>query len=123
MRTWGDLYSDLRVIPDKIAPNESAKVTVDVTNAGKHVGDEVVQLYLHDVVGSVARPVKELKGFQRVSLAVNETKTVVFVVTPEQLSMFDKRMKWGVEPGIFELQIGSSSADIRLRAEIEGVNK
>jgi beta-glucosidase len=80
-----------------------------------------VQLYLHDVVGSVSQPLKELKGFKRIALDPGQKKTVEFELMPEDLSMFDKNMNWIVEPGTFEIMIGSSSADIRLQGIFEAV--
>jgi beta-glucosidase len=86
-------------------------VSVAVTNTGDRTGDEVVQLYLHDVVASVTRPVMELKDFRRISLAPGETKTVSFTVTPEKLQFYNVDMRRAVEPGKFEVMVGSSSAD------------
>ena len=86
-----------------------ATVTVDVSNTGAKAGDEVVQLYVRDVVSSVTRPVKELRGFQRVSLEAGAKKTVTFTVGPQALSMIDGSMKRVVEPGRFELLVGTSS--------------
>ena len=74
-------------------------------------GDEVVQLYIRDVVSSVTRPVKELKGFRRVTLAPGETRTVAFDITPEHLAFYDIDMVWRVEPGEFRIMVGSSSRD------------
>lgn len=108
-------YANLRLSQNTIRVGETVKVSVDVKNTGSRAGDEVVQLYIHDVVGSVSRPLKELKGFKRISLAPNETKTVTFQLTPEHLSMYNKEMKKVVEPGEFEILVGSSSADIRLK--------
>ena len=112
-------YTNLRITPDAITLAGSVEVRVDVQNAGTRAGDEAVQLYIHDVVGSVARPLKELKGFQRISLAPGETKTVAFVLAPEHLSMLDRDLKSVVEPGIFEVLVGSSSEDIRLKGTFE----
>jgi beta-glucosidase len=104
-------YSKLRLDRSEIAGGDSARVLVDVTNSGIVRGDEVVQLYVRDVVSSVTRPVKELKGFQRISLAPGETRTVAFDVTPEQLAFYDIDMVYRVEPGEFRLMVGSSSRD------------
>jgi len=114
-------YSNLNISPKKIRPGETISVTVDVENTGNRNGDEVVQLYLHDKVGSIARPVKELKGFQRISLDSGEKKTVKFELTPESMSMLDINMNRIVEPGTFEVMIGSSSEDIRERSTFEVV--
>ncbi|MDZ7261936.1 MAG: glycoside hydrolase family 3 C-terminal domain-containing protein, partial [candidate division KSB1 bacterium] len=116
-------YSNLKISPEKIKPGENVRVQLDIQNVGAYKGDEVVQLYLHDVVGSVARPLKELKGFQRVTLAPKEKKTISFELTPEHLSMYDINMNWVVEPGVFEVMIGSSSEDIRLKSSFEVLGK
>jgi beta-glucosidase len=87
--------------------------------AGTVLGDEVVQLYLHDVLGSVARPIIELAGFARVTLAPNVSQTVTFNVSRAQLSMLDANMKRVVEPGRWRILVGSSSRDIRLRREVD----
>jgi beta-glucosidase len=94
-------------------------VSVDVTNTGDRDGVEVVQLYVNDVVSSVTTPVKELKGFARVPLKAGETKTVSMTLTAEHFSLINKEMKRVVEPGEFEIMVGSSSEDIRLRQIIE----
>ncbi len=109
------IYTDLRVEKPTITPGEAASVSFRLTNTGSRAGDEVVQLYLRDELASVARPVKELKGFQRIFLQPGETKDVRFEITPEMLSMLDLDLKKTIEPGNFRLMIGASSADIRLR--------
>ena len=96
----------------------TATIRCVVKNTGSRAGDEVVQLYIRDLLGSVARPVMELKRFQRMSLAPGASTTVTFTVGPEQLRMLDRDLKWLVEPGAFRIMIGSSSKDIRLRGEI-----
>ena len=78
-------------------------------------GDEVVQLYIHDVLASVSRPVMELKGFQRIHLNAGETKNIQFSITPELLSMLNAKLEKVVEPGDFRIMIGGSSRDIRLK--------
>jgi beta-glucosidase len=87
-------------------------VTVEVTNVGPRAGDEVVQLYIRDKVSSVTRPVKELRGFERVALGPGETKTVSFTLGPEALSLLDEQMKRVVEPGRFDVMVGQSSASL-----------
>jgi beta-glucosidase len=82
-------------------------------------GEEVAQLYINDVISSITTPIKELKGFSRISLDPGETKTVKFNLTPEDLSLLDLNMKEVVEPGVFEVMVGSSSEDIRLKGELE----
>ena len=89
---------------------------MDVTNTGSRPGDEVAQLYIRDVVSSVTRPVKELKGFERLWLEPGETRTVVFDITPEHLAVWDIDMRLTVEPGEFRVMVGSSSRDDDLQA-------
>jgi len=89
---------------------------VDVTNTGPRAGDEVVQFYIRDLVSSVTRPVKELKGFQRIALGVGETTTVTFEITPEHLAFYDIDMAFRVEPGEFRLMVGTSSRDEDLQS-------
>ena len=98
-----------------IATDGSARVSVEVKNTGARAGAEVVQLYIRDLVSSVTRPVKELKGFRKVRLAPGEAATVSFEITPELLSFYDIDMKYVVEPGDFELMIGTSSRDSDLQ--------
>jgi beta-glucosidase len=93
-------------------------VSLDVTNTGETDGTETVQLYINDVISSVETPVKELKGFAKVFIKAGETKKITLTLTPEHLSLIDKEMKRIVEPGEFEIMIGSSSEDIRLRQTI-----
>ena len=105
-------YSNLRVEPGSITTNETAKVSVDVTNAGSRAGDEVVQLYVRDEVSSVTRPVKELKGFERVPINAGETRTVSFQIGPESLRFYNREMKRVVEPGTFKIMVGPNSVDL-----------
>lgn len=112
-------YSNLQITPKQIKPTGKVQVSVDIQNVGNCKGDEVVQLYLHDVVASVTRPLKELKGFKRITLEPQEKKTVTFVLTREQLSFLDQKMKSVVEPGAIEVMVGSSSEDIRLKSSFE----
>lgn len=90
-------------------------VSVDITNTGTRKGDEVVQLYFSDLVSSVTVYEKQLRGFQRITLEPNETKTITFTLNPECFGLYDRDMKFVVEPGDFEIMVGSSSEDIRLR--------
>jgi beta-glucosidase len=96
----------------------TASVKCIVKNTGSRAGDEVVQLYIRDVLASLARPVMELKGFARVSLQPGESREVIFTLSREHLQMLDREMKWVVEPGAFRVMVGSSSKDIRLRGEL-----
>ena len=95
----------------KIKENESTTVSVKVTNTGKKSGDEVVQMYIRDKISSVTRPVKELKGFKRITLEPGKSKTVKFDIAPEHLAFYDINMEYKVEPGDFEIMIGNSSRD------------
>ncbi|HEY9282931.1 MAG TPA: glycoside hydrolase family 3 C-terminal domain-containing protein, partial [Pyrinomonadaceae bacterium] len=102
--------SNLRLDKTRIPAGGTIKVSVDVENVGRRAGDEVVQLYVHDVAASVARPVRELKGFERVTLAPGERRTVSFTLGPEHLAFYDRAMRLGVEPGSFKVFVGQSSA-------------
>jgi len=115
-------YSDLQLNNKKIKANGQMEVSLNITNIGKFYGEETVQLYLHDKVGSICRPVKELKDFKKVKLNVGETKTIKFIIDKEQLSFYNQKLEWVAEPGEFELMIGSSSKDIRLKDSFELIN-
>ncbi|HEX6965489.1 MAG TPA: glycoside hydrolase family 3 N-terminal domain-containing protein [Gemmatimonadaceae bacterium] len=108
-------YSSLAISPDSIAAGGRARVTCRVTNTGTRAGDEVVQLYIHDELASVARPVMQLAGFARVHLAPGETRDVAFTLDAAQLALIDQQMHRVVEPGVFRVMVGASSKDIRLR--------
>ena len=108
-------YSDLNLSKTEIGPEEALTVSLKVTNTGNWAGTEVVQLYLRDCYASMTRPVKELAGFARVSLAPGESKTVTFHVYPSQTAFLDEDMKWKIEKGEIEVQLGASSEDIRLK--------
>jgi len=113
-------YSDLKIASKKIRANGKTTVSVTVKNTGKRKGDEVVQLYVHDVASSVKRPSKELRGFERISLNPGERKTVKFEVPAEKLAFYDEKLhRFVVEPGLFDIMIGSSSEDTRLQDKIE----
>ncbi|PIF32711.1 beta-glucosidase [Flavobacterium sp. 9] len=112
-------YSDLKLSSTKIKSNETIKVSFQLSNVGKVAGEEVVQLYLKDKFGSVVRPVLELRDFQKVKLNAGETKTIEFTIDKEKLSFYNDKLEWGAEPGDFELMIGTSSADIKLRSNFE----
>ena len=99
--------------------DERIEATVTITNTGKRKGDEIVQVYLRDRVGSVVRPVKELKDFAKISLNAGESTTVRFVIDKEKLSFYDQKLNWVTEPGMFDIMVGASSADIRLKDEFE----
>ena len=107
-------YENLRIMPEKIKPGGKATVSVDVTNSGQRAGDEVVQLYIHDLATNmVTRPVKELKGFRRVAIQPGETQTIEFVITPEKLSYLNENMQSIVEPGLFDIMVGGSSVEVQ----------
>jgi beta-glucosidase len=115
-------FSNLRLEKEKIKLNSSTRVKVDVTNTGKRSGEEIVQMYIRDKVSSVTRPVKELKGFRRISLNPRETKTVTFEIKPDHLAFHNIDMKYVVEPGDFEIMVGNSSRDEDLQRIILKVN-
>lgn len=112
-------YSQLHLSKKQLKGNGSITVSVNITNTGKYDGEEVVQLYLRDKVASIARPVKELKDFKKIKLAVGETKTVSFSINKDKLSFYNPQLQWVAEPGEFELMIGASSRDIRLSDSFE----
>jgi beta-xylosidase len=102
-------YGNLQLAPSSIRPEGQTTVSVDVKNTGGRAGGEVVQLYIRDEVSSVTRPVKELKGFERIHLEPGETRTVKFKLTPAELRFLNEDMKWVVEPGDFKIMVGTSS--------------
>lgn len=108
-------YDNLRISQPNSGTESPVTVSVDITNTGKRAGDEVVQLYLRDKVSSVIAYESVLRGFERISLQPGETKKVVFTLQPEDLQILDRHMEWTVEPGEFEVRVGASSTDIRLR--------
>jgi beta-glucosidase len=108
----------VRLAKKKISRNDTTRLRVAVTNTGARAGTEVVQMYIRDRVSSVTRPVKELKGFQRLTLQPGETRTATFDITPELLSFYDVNMNYTVEPGEFEIMIGTSSRDADLQKVI-----
>jgi len=108
-------FKNARLKNKVISRQGSTQVLVDVTNTGKRAGTEVVQIYVRDLVSSVTRPVKELKGFQKVALQAGETKTVALDITPESLAFYDVKMNYTVEPGEFEIMVGNSSRDADLQ--------
>lgn len=108
------VYSDIKLSSSELTANGGIKATVAVTNNGAYDGEEVVQCYIRDLVGSVTRPVKELKGFEKISLKAGESKTVHFEITPEMLSFHRQDMTYGAEPGDFQLFIGGNSRDVKM---------
>jgi len=112
-------YSNLRIDPGKIDAQGRVSISVDVENIGEYEGDEVIQLYIHKSFSTVSRPVKELKGFKRITLKPGEKKSVNFTLGREELAFYDADMNLTVEPGVYEVMIGSSSEDIRLKGTFE----
>ena len=115
-------YGGLCVHPERTTPDRPVRVEVEVRNAGRRAGDEVVQLYVRDVVASVTRPVKQLAGFARIGLAPGEARRVRFTLDPSQLAFHDAALRLVVEPGEVRVLVGASSADVRAEAcfAIEG---
>jgi beta-glucosidase len=112
-------YSNLQITPKETGTAGEILVQADVKNSGKRQGTEVVQLYINDEIASVSRPVKELKGFEKISLAPGEKKTVQFKLLPEHLTFLNRYLEPVVEPGTFAVMVGSSSDDIRLKGKFE----
>ena len=112
-------YSDLQLSKKVMKKNETITVSFTLTNNGKFDGEEVVQLYLKDQVGSVVRPVKELRDFQKVFLKAGASQKITFTIDKEKLAFYNAKLEWAPEPGAFEVQLGASSADIRLKDSFE----
>jgi len=112
-------YSNLEISRPQLRATEKVQVQFTLTNTGKVAGEEVAQLYLRDPVASVARPLKELKDFQKVTLKPGESKTLTFTIDKEKLSFHNPQLEWVAEPGEFKLMLGSASDDIRLEGKIE----
>ncbi|MBZ4646874.1 MAG: beta-glucosidase [Petroclostridium sp.] len=112
-------YGNLEIAPRQVNIDGKVEISVDIRNAGQYKGDEVVQLYVHDVLANVTRPVKELKGFKRITLKPGESKRVSFNLSITQLGFYNEDMKFVVEPGIIEVMVGSSSEDIKLTGDFE----
>jgi len=106
-------YSDIGLSSSKLQGDETLKASITLTNTGKYDGAEVVQLYIRDLVGSITRPIKELKGFQKIMLKVGESKTVTFDITPEDLKFYNGDLKYDWESGDFEIKIGGNSNDLK----------
>ena len=107
-------YSDIKLSSTSVKGNQALTASVTVTNSGKYDGKEVVQLYIRDVVGSVTRPVKELKGFQKIDLKAGESKTVTFNITPSDLKFYNYDLKYDWEAGEFQIMIGGNSRDVKV---------
>lgn len=115
-------YSDLVLSKHQINRDDKLEVSVKVTNTGKYDGEEIVQLYLRDLVASISRPVSELKDFTKIFLKAGESKTIKFVIDKDKLSFYNNQLQWIAEAGDFELMIGASSRDIRLKDKFELIN-
>ncbi len=112
-------YSNIKISKSSMAMTDTVEVTVDVTNSGNYDGKEVVQLYIRDLVGSVTRPVRELKAFKKIELKKGETKTVTFKLTIEDLKFYNYDLDFVAEPGIFEVFVGTNSdADLKTQFEL-----
>ena len=116
-------YRNLVVNQETVQSQSDIKISVEIKNTGKRAGDEVVQLYLKDEVSSVTTYESQLRGFERVHLLPNETKTIHFTLQPDHLKILDKNMNWVVEPGMFKVMIGSSSVDIKLSKRFKILNE
>jgi beta-glucosidase len=112
-------YSNLQLSNKVMKDNEQLEVSVTITNTGKYDGEEIVQMYLRDKVGSIARPVKELKDFRKIFLKVGASNTITFKIEKEKLSFYNQHLNWVAEPGDFQVMIGASSRDIRLMENFE----
>lgn len=112
-------YSNLKLSSPKMKANEKITVSCIITNTGKYAGEEIVQFYLRDKVASVVRPVKELKDFKKIMLQPGESKAIQFLIDKDKLSFYDQKLNWITEPGEFDLMIGASSSDIRLKTSFE----
>ncbi|GAB1345601.1 glycoside hydrolase family 3 N-terminal domain-containing protein [Cloacibacterium normanense] len=108
-------YSDVNVSATKLKGNQTLTASVTLTNSGNYDGEEVVQLYIRDLVGKVVRPVKELKGFQKIFLKKGESKTVSFNITPEDLKFYDDELNFDWESGEFDIMIGTNSAQVQTK--------
>jgi beta-glucosidase len=111
--------SNLKIQPERVKRIGKISIKVDIENTGNRSGEEVVQLYVNDIVASITRPVKELKGFKRVALEPAETRTVEFELPVKNLAFYDKKMNLAVEPGMFKLMVGHSSKDIAVEGQFE----
>ena len=112
-------YSDLVIAQDVIHKDQSVKLSLKIKNKGMRAGKEVVQVYINDKISSVATPVKKLKAFQKVALNPSESKTIEFEIPFSELGLWDRNMEYVIEPGEFEIMVGSSSEDIFLKAKFE----
>ncbi len=115
------MYSNLMIMPKRLLPTGEVRVSVDIINVGSVTGDEVVQIYISDEVSSITRPVKELKGFERITLLPGETKTVTFSITSKELRFLDINTNYIVGPGKFKIIVGGNQDNILLTDYLEVV--
>jgi beta-glucosidase len=106
-------YSDIKLSTKEIGMTDTVKVSVDIKNTGKYDGEEVVQLYIRDLVGSVTRPVKELKGFKKILLKTGESQNVSFNISSSDLAFYTRDMSFRAEPGDFKVFVGTNSVDVK----------
>jgi beta-glucosidase len=106
-------YGDIKLSDTTLKGNQKLIASIAVTNAGTKEGKEVIQLYIRDLVGSITRPVKELKGFKKIDLKPGETRNVSFTISPEDLKFYNYDLKYDWEPGEFEIMIGPNSSDVK----------
>jgi beta-glucosidase len=116
-------FSDLKITPLEQNTGGNVEVSLNVQNTGKLKGDEVVQLYIHEKTTPVIVPVSELRGFKRITLEPGQTQQVQFELTPHDLQLLNQNMEWEVVPGSFDVMIGNSSVDIKLKSEFEITGK
>ena len=117
-------YSDIKLNQEKISMNEDLTVSVTVSNTGERAGEEVVQLYVRDLVGSVTRPVKELKGFRKITLAAGASQKVTFTLTADDLAFYTRSMEFKPEPGRFQVMVGPNSSEVEEKAfELVGASE
>lgn len=108
-------YSDINVSSTNLKGNQTLNISVNITNTGKYDGEEVAQLYIRDLVGKVVRPVKELKGFQKIMIKKGESKTVSFTLTPQDLKFYDDQLNFDWEAGEFDIMVGTNSQDVQTK--------
>ena len=113
--------SNLKIKPNRVPLTGKISIKVDIENTGSSAGEDVVQLYINDIVASITRPVRELKGFKRIALKPGETRAVEFELPTETLGFYDKNMKFTVEPGMFKVMVGHSSKDITMEGDFEAI--
>ena len=109
-------YSDFALSADSMKEDGTITASVKVSNVGNYDADEIVQLYIRDMVGSVVRPVQELKGFERISLKKGESKTVTFTINADLLKFYNSKLEYVCEPGEFQVMVGPNSRDVEIKS-------